>query len=352
MSKVFGATAPELRERIGVLAQVIRVDSFVETQGTARGARRLRLVNGGGIEIEVHPDRALDIGQVTIDGIPISWMSPTGIAAPEFYEPQGQGWLRTFGGGLLATCGLDTFGPPGEDAGETLGQHGRIGTRPAELIRTEATAEGVVVEGLVRQANVFGENLLLRRRISSAAGSDTVVIEDTVTNEGFVESPHMILYHANLGWPLLDADSTIEIPSTSAIPRDADAEPGLATRGEVGPPVAGFREQVYLHEFDDAAADGRSDVQVRVTNPRLGVQFELAFSTVQLPYLYQWKMVGQGHYVLGIEPSNCRNVFGRKAAREAGELPVLAAGESVSYRLEFRLRRVETSAARFEGETE
>lgn len=335
MPEVFGESGAELRKRIGSLAQVVRVDSFIEAEGPARGARRLRLVNGGGIEVELHPDRALDIGQVTIDGIPVSWMSPTGITAPEFFEPEGNRWLRTFGGGLLATCGLDTFGPPSEDAGQSLGQHGRIGAQPARITRAEATTEGVVVEGVIRQASVFGENLVLHRRISSAAGSDTILVEDTVTNEGFEECPHMVLYHANLGWPLLDDGTTIDIPSRSAKARDTDAEAGAATRAEVGPPVAGFREQVYLHDFDESA-----DVRLRVTNPRIGVEFSMTFSRDTLPFLYQWKMVGQGHYVLGVEPANSANVFGRAKAREAGELPFLGAGASVHYRLEFRLRRV------------
>ena len=340
MSKVFGASGADLRERVGTLAQVIRVDSFVEAEGRARGARRLRLVNGGGIEIEVHPDRALDIGQVTIDGIPVSWMSPTGIAAPQFFEPTGQGWLRTFGGGLMATCGLDTFGPPSEDQGQMLGQHGRIGAQPARVIRAEANANGVVVEGVIRQASVFGENLVLHRRISSAAGSDTFVVEDTVTNEGFSDTPHMILYHANLGWPLLDYDTVIDVPSVSANPRDVDAESGIAKRNKVGAPIAGFGEQVFRHDFEPD-----TEVQVRVTNPRIGIEFSLSFSTAQLPHLFQWKMVGQGHYVLGIEPANTPAIHGRAAAREVGELPEIGAGESVNYTLEFRLRRIEPTIA-------
>jgi hypothetical protein len=346
MAEVFGKSGSDLRERIGSLGQVVRVDSLVEAEGPARGARRLRLVNGGGLELEVHPDRAMDLGQLTVDGIPVAWMSPTGIVAPEFREPEGLGWLRTFGGGLHATCGLDTFGPPSEDGGAELGMHGRIGAQPAVVTRMEATSAGVVVEGTIRQAGVFGENLVLRRKISSAAGSDTVVVDDTVTNESFEDSPHMVLYHVNLGWPLLDDDTVIDIPSTALTPRDVDAELGIADWREAGSPIPGYREQVFRHDVE-----GTEDVRLRVTNARLGVEFSLGISGAQLPCVYQWKMMGQGNYVLGVEPANCRNVFGRAAAREAGELPILSAGDSVSYRLEFRLRRVESADANLgEGE--
>lgn len=346
MAEIHGVSGDDLRQRIGSLGQVVRVDSLIEAEGSARGARRLRLVNGGGLELEVHPDRAMDLGQLTIDGIPIAWMSPNGIVAPDFREPEGLGWLRTFGGGLLATCGLDTFGPPSTDEGVELGMHGRIGAQPAVITLIEATPEGVVIEGTIRQAGVFGENLVLRRRIASTAGSDSVVIDDTVTNESFEDSPHMVLYHVNLGWPLLDEDTAIDIPSTSVTSRDSDAEPGLAAWRTAGAPTPGYREQVFRHDVE-----GTEDIRLRVTNARLGVEFSLGFSGVQLPYVYQWKMMGQGNYVLGVEPANCRNVFGRAVAREAGELPILLAGESVSYRLEFRLRRIESGDARTgEGE--
>lgn len=337
-------TVDDLRERIGTLSQVLRVDEFVESQGPMRGARRIRMVNGGGIEVEIHPDRALDLGQTTVDGIPLAWMSPNGITAPQFYEPQGNGWLRTFGGGLMATCGLDTFGPPGEDQGVELGQHGRIGTQPATVTRAEATVDGVVVEGRVRQTGVFAENLLLERRISSSVGSDTVTVDDIVTNEGFEETPHMVLYHVNFGWPLLDEATTIDIPSSSATPRDAAAEVGIERRHEVGPPAPGFQEQVYRHDFDTD-----KQVWLRVANAKLNLEVALGFSAAALPCAYQWKMTGQGHYVLGIEPANCRNIFGRRAARAAGELPMLAAGQRVCYQLIFHLRRIKTDGHPWHG---
>jgi hypothetical protein len=316
------------------MSQVARVDQLVEADGPARGARRLRMVNGGGIELELHPDRCLDLGALTVGGLPVGWIAPAGITGPGAFEADGDEWLRTFGGGLLTTCGLDTFGPPSVDDGTTLGLHGRVGAQQAELTRCETTATEVVVEGVVRQSKLFGENLVLRRRISSALGSDRVVLRDVVTNEGFSETPHMILYHCNLGWPLLDEDAVLRLPAASTVARDADAEHGLATWGELSSPQPGWREQVYRHGFE-----GADRVVVGVDNPRLGLSVDIEFSTAQLPWLYQWKMLGEGAYVLGLEPSNCGVVGGRAAARDAGQLPVLAAGESVTYELALVLRR-------------
>jgi hypothetical protein len=287
------------------------------------------MVNGGGLEIDIYPDQCLDIGQVTVNGTPVAWMAPQGASAPAFREPSGNGWLRTFGGGLLATCGLDTFGPPSHD-GEDLGLHGRIGTEPAQLTTVKSDSERVVVEGVVRQSRMFGENLTLRRRISSELGSQCFVVEDVVTNEGFSESPHMILYHANLGWPLIDEGAVLDVTSTSVDARDDVAQRGIGAWAEIGPPTPGWQEQVFRHSF---ANGGQASAAIRGRD----TAFSLSFNADQLPWLYQWKMLGEGAYVLGVEPSNCSTLFGRASARDSGVLPLLQAGESVSYRLEFSL---------------
>ncbi len=323
----------EALDRVGSLDQIARVDSFVDTEGMSRGARRLRVITGGGLEYDVHPDRALDLGAATLDGVPLAWLSSTGVTDPGFAEPQGRGWLRTFGGGLLATCGLDSFGPSVDDEDGVAPMHGRIGQLPARLTRSDATQDELTVAGTVRQTRVFGENLVLRREISSAVGSTTITIRDTVTNEGAQPSPHMVLYHVNIGWPLLDEGVTVEIPATEVTPRDPDAEAGFDTRYEIAPPVAGFLEQVFVHE-------GGSEGYARVTNQKRGIQFTLRYSTGTLPAIFQWKMTDVGHYVLGLEPANTPEIMGRAAARESGRLPVLKPRESVRYQVSLEFTRI------------
>ena len=52
-----------------------------------------------------------------------------------------------------------------------------------------------------------------------------------------------------------------------------------------------------------------------------------------MPRLVEWKMLGEGLYVLGVEPGTSF-VDGRVAERKAGRVPVLAPGESRRYHLE------------------
>jgi len=327
---VRGVQRDELARRVGTLAQVARIDRFVEEEGPARGARRIRLVTGGGLEVEIHPDRAFDLGQVTYRGVPVAWMSPTGMASPHLAEIGGRGWLRTFGGGLLATCGLDSFGPATTDDGVDYPMHGRVGAVPGTLTRAEIVGHELIVAGRVRQTTVFGENLLLERTWSADLGGSTLRLRDTVINEGLVDAGHMVLYHVNLGWPLLDERAQLDIPSREVTPRDADARSGAGRWDQIEQPQQGYREQVFGHDVRDSGI-----VHVSVDNPVVDTRLELRFDTETLPALHQWKMSGEGHYALGLEPVNVNTFSGRAGARAAGILPILKRGSSIDYSIDF-----------------
>jgi hypothetical protein len=330
----------EILRRVGHVEQVAGIKLVEAADGKERGTRILQVWTGTGFFFHVLADRALDISVCRYQGVPIGWLSSVGEAHPAYYEPDRFGWLRSFQGGLLVTCGLDQFGSPSSDAGDELGLHGRISNLPARSVgyRTywaETEHEGsryeLEITGEVRQTRVFGENLVLRRSISTQLGSNKIQIQDVVTNEGFMPHPHMILYHFNMGFPLVSEDSFIELETEETVPRDKDAEPGLAKCRNFQPPTPEYREQVFRHR---PVADAIGRIRAELKNPRLGLGLRLSYDSTNLPYLFQWKMMGEGTYVLGIEPANCGVIEGRAAARERSDLPQLAAGESRRYDLE------------------
>lgn len=326
---IWGRDLAEVRRRVGAIDQVARAEQLVRTEGSARGTRVIRVDTGGGLSFDVLPDRSLDLGTVTFRGMPMSWLSPTGFAAPGLTNQQGTDWLRVFGGGMLTTCGLDAFGPPSADGGIEYPMHGRISSTPGTVTRVETGEAEIVITGEVRQARVFGENLVLRRRITAPVGENTIRIEDTVANEAHERSGHMILYHCNLGWPLLDESATLEVPSRGLVPRDTAAERGVAGWHVLHGPTPGYDEQVFRHDFRELGT-----AVVAVDNPIVDARLELRFDTATLPGLHQWKMLGEGHYVLGLEPTNVDWSRGRAAAEDEGVLPFLEPGESVRYAVE------------------
>lgn len=319
---------------VGDLRQVSRIDRLVHGDGPARGSRLLRVVNGGGLELEVLPDRCLDLGQVTYRGRPLAWAAPAPTAGPAHVEPGGSGWLRTFSGGLLTTCGLDQFGAPSEDHGEHYGLHGRASSLAAVHLGTRAPASAsddphLEVTAELRQARLFGENLRLVRRIRTRFGSASFSIEDRITNLGVDPQPQLLLYHLNLGWPLLGPGATVEVPATHTEARDADARPGLADWWQVPGPHDRYPEQVLRHDLPSDA----SQVTVSVVNRITGLRLRLHVDPRRLPHLFQWRLFRRGTYVLGLEPANSPAIGGRGEARALGALPHLEPGETRRYTL-------------------
>ncbi|MCX6220911.1 MAG: DUF4432 family protein [Bacteroidia bacterium] len=79
--------------------------------------------------------------------------------------------------------------------------------------------------------------------------------------------------------------------------------------------------------------DQNGETTVTLKNGKIGIAVSIKFNIKQLPYITQWKMMGNGEYVLGIEPCNalCKS---RKTLREENTLPILLPGESITNILE------------------
>jgi galactose mutarotase-like enzyme len=137
----------------------------------------------------------------------------------------------------------------------------------------------------------------------------------------------MLLFHFTIGYPLLDADTYLVFPDGKVTPRDADAEKGVGEWNRSQPPTAGYREQVFYH---DLQADPDGMIAVAVHNDNLNKGLVIHFSKKQFPYFTQWKQMGEGEYVMGLEPCNCY-VDGRLAPRNQGVIDYLEPGESRSF---------------------
>jgi hypothetical protein len=343
-----GRSRQELAERTGALGQVAGVELLELADGPERGVRLLEFRTGAGLSFRVALERGFDLLAADYRGIPIGWRSPVGprhpaLASPE--ERRGWGFLRSFNG-LLATCGLDHALAPATSSAEQYlypgfsetdyPLHGRISQIPARLIGYGVRWEGeectLYAEGEVAQMAVFGENLVLTRRIEAQLGGTTISVTDQVENRGFRPTPHMLLYHYNFGFPVLDEGAELFLPSRAivhTVHRDLHAQ-GVGWRIQ-GPPAPDFSEQVYEHDVV-AGPDGMAPAAL--VNPALGAGgfgVRLDFDRTALPCLTQWQCLQSGLYVLGIEPTT-NHVPGRKFAQERGELITLRHGEMREYR--------------------
>lgn len=320
----------ELRRRIGDVSQLVSTRAARLSDGSEDGVRIIDARASGGLSAVILADRGLDLGAVWAAGQQVSWQSTTGAVHPAFFDERT--WLRSFHGGLLTTCGLQNVGLPSEDQGTSHGLHGRISNIPARnVVHGVIEQDGRLVaqiSGEMRETDVFGSDLLLRRRITLPMGENVLHIEDEVVNQGFVPAALLILYHVNVGYPVVADGARLLGPAADIVGRDAAAQAAIADYAAFPPPQDGFREHVFEHRLRDRGAAGAS---ISVANPDYpssgGIAVTVTWDPRQLPRLWQWRMLGPGMYLTGLEPANC-GLAGRAAEREAGTLQELQPGGS------------------------
>jgi hypothetical protein len=298
------------------------------------GMRIIEAYNSSGLTFSVLPDRGLDIWTAHYNGLPLTWISPGSPHPPDF----GQSWLRQFNGGLLTTCGLTHVGPPEVDdvTGERRDLHGnysRLRTHNITVTALHADDSSAVpaleLSGTVHEAELFGAQLQVQRRMTLRLGVPTVTIRDRITNIGDRPADLMMLYHVNVGFPLVRNGARLSTPhmAKGVLPRDKAAAAGLRAWNMYADPTPDYPEQVFFHQLQQVS--GRTSIVL--ANDSLSIK--LAWLTADLPYFTQWKNTRQGSYVCGIEPGNCIPE-GRNRARSAGRLRTLDPSQQVEHRLD------------------
>jgi hypothetical protein len=344
MPQLFGTryTRQELLRRVGRLEQVAGVRLVTLGDGLGRDVRLVEFRTGTGFGFDVVVDRSFDIGRCELGGRPLNWQSNAGVVGPWYYEPEGLGWFRSWGGGMVVTVGLDHLGFGGEDSGEpfhqphinatvSFGLHGRAGGLPARLVGYGERWDGdeciLWAEGEVLQSAVFGEHLLLRRRVEARVGESRFTIHDQVENVGHTDVPHMLLYHCNVGFPIIEAGAELLVPASETTTGYGVPIEGYRTLSD---PIPDFTEACFEHEL---VAESGGTVPVGVVNRRLGFGAYQVFNIDQLAHHTVWRMMGEDTYCLAMEPATNRDA-GRWDARERGELIVLERGATRAYDLE------------------
>lgn len=338
MATIFGKTytKAELLNWMGNLGTVAGIRQIAYQDGFAQGLRAYEITNGN-LRFTVHMDKTMDVGEVYYKGIPIHFQSRPGLMSHRHFA-DGENAGRSIMGGMMFTCGLQNVGP-GENGQPP---HGFIRNTPAQLHGARTYWQGddcfMEVTGTMREGALFGTNLVLRRTITTKLGDTTISIRDEIENESATpDVPMMLLYHCNVGFPVLDDQATLKIDAISTTPRDEAAAKGATAQSplEFGVPVVGDQEQVFYHDLK--SVDNRATATV--LSPSQGLQVAFAFDTKELPNFTQWKCRDAGNYVMGIEPGNCRPE-GLTREIERGTCRLLAPHETVKTALDITIQPI------------
>ena len=344
--KLFGREGDRetFRKLTGHPQQLVGCELFESLDGEMRSQRVMRIRNGE-IELEILLDRGFDIGRLLFRGVPMQWVSPAGFRhphslTPHAAEPEGWGWLRSWPGGFLTTAGYDHVGAPALKpnrhlhpgiTGEWRYPHGFASFSPSstEQISVDWEAGIIFVQGQVRQAAPYAEALVLTRRIEMNIGEPSFRIHDSVRNEGFIEEPIQLLYHFNLGWPLLAPGSRV----TSSCPELlASSEAAAGVQYQVMPePTPLDVERVW----DWHALPGPQWAQLENENFAGGgsMKLRVSWDGSQLPHFVQWRNATEGMYVQGLEPSTTGIKGHSQDNSHAGPAPMIAPGQSRDFSL-------------------
>jgi len=355
--KLFGQeySRPNLLRRVGHLSQVGGVEVLAFAEGFARGVRFVDFRTGTGFRFAPIVDRGFDVGLCEYKGIPIAWTSPNRLPGPWYYEGTGdpEAWLRVGLGGLFNTGGLVTIGNPQtvptdqyrftQRPSDEYGIHDRLAVTPASRMSYGEDWQDdrcVLWAGAeIREQIAYGENLTLTRRYTSELGASSFQLHDVVTNEGFFPSPHQMLYHFNVGFPVVSPSAELIASldgEVTPMSFSEDAPASVDRYRQFSDPEPDYGHEAYVVPMA-AAEDAK--VSVAIVNRQLdartgGLGVYLRYDRRQLPTYIAWRMMAEGLYVVGMEPAS--TPFGsRDALLEAGFPVMLAPGETRTYDLEF-----------------
>lgn len=334
----------DILNKVGNISQIGGIETSVLDNGPANGSRIAWINTGSPLRYKVAIDRACDIIDAFYNEHSLAWLSHGGLTAPKPDANKGIEWLHAFPGGLLITCGLTHVGPPEDDDLEPRGLHGRISNIPAtiESVIQPNPSEGnmeMSITAVIKQSRVLGPSLELRRKISSTLGQPVIKIHDEVKNCGNEPAPHMILYHCNFGWPLVDEDVDIIYKgkcTSRGFDRDNKFFNDKHNFKKCQKPLdlhKGFGESCG---FIDVEADKDDICRVGIANKKLNMALQMKFKNQQLGCLTNWQHWGLGEYVCALEPGT-NFPIGQNVAKENDKLIFIEPGEKKKYDLEISI---------------
>lgn len=299
-----------LMKYCGSLQQMVYARPITYKEGRAEQLNAIE-AKCGDIFFHLAADKALDITDFSYKGMNMTFLAKPGLEGRNQYDTNGEEALRSIMGGLFFTCGLENICAPCSIDGKDYPMHGRMRTTPAEHVSTDVITEGdsykLIISGEMREAELFGENMVLRRKIESILGENSITVTDEIENQAFRPEPLMLMYHCNMGYPFLNENCQLYVPTKKVTGREEFSAAHEDHWNQMETPVDNENEYVFIH---DMQSDKEQNTIVLVANHQLNIGLAIEFNQKNLPYFMEWKSIASGDYVLGLEPSNS-SVYGK-----------------------------------------
>ena len=303
---------------VGHENQLLTARRVAYRDGMSDGVRAIELRNIRGLYATCVEDLGLNLYDFSYKGINFAFQSKNGLVSNRFFNGGCGEFPYYWPAGMLYTCGLANNGVPVTEQGIYYTEHGRIGMMPAENVSMERIPEGVTIRGSVKDSLICGYDLRLHRELFFPADGKEIAILDIVENREGIPAEYMLLYHCNVGYPLLDAGARVITgfgETRNRTPGDVPLPP-CYTAGE----PRNDKDELVWERRVAQTADGWG--AAAVINDRLELGFYVRFQLDSLPILVHWNNLCAQDYCVGLEPANCFSL-GRTEERVHGTLPVL-----------------------------
>ncbi len=293
-------------------------------------------IDTGRLRSIVLPTRGMSLWKAWSKQIELGWQSP--VAGPvhptlvPVYDPNGLGWLEGFDE-LVVRCGLESNGAPDFGADGTLRfpLHGRIGNLPAHSLSIEVDREAGTLDviGNVTETRFHIQSLNINVRYRFHVNRPTIDCTDVVTNQRSQRASMQMLYHINLGRPLLENGAKVVAALDEIAPRNPWSAKNIDRWDTYDGPTSGYSEQVY---FAKPHTDARGWTTTVLHNANRTQAVAVRFDTRTLPYLNLWKntVAVEDGYVTGLEPAT-GFPNPRSFEEQQGRVVELSGGQSRSF---------------------
>ncbi len=335
------------KNKVANVHQIGGIETAILDNGTARGMRVAYINTGAGLRLKVLIDRCMDISEAFYNEHSLTWISQNGASTISPIDSKNPNlWLTHFGGGLVTTCGLQQVGNTESDATETRPLNGTIHAQPAEIIsiiqpNLQNQQINMQLVGIIKECTPFGTQLILKRTITATLGLAKFSILDEVVNTGNIPAPHMLMYHCNFGWPLVDTGTELFWEGTleSRGRTFDDAVFNKADYKIVKAPIANTNGEAEACAFINSHPNQAGICTCGLINRLIGLKLTMQYHKTALPWLTNWQHFENNEYVVGLEPGT-NPPIGQTKAKSNNTLRTLAPGQSEKYSLHFTVEKL------------
>ncbi len=297
-------------DKISNLAQIASLRRYTLTEGCGKGLDVIDMDNGK-IRVLLNVSKALDLMQLYHKGVNLSFVCKNGFNGRE------TSFANRFEGGMLYTCGLDSIGE--RHGFETHGSHHNY---IANVVRAECNSEEIIVEAEISETKLFDRNIYFKRVVKLGVNSDRLQVCDIIENRGYKLENYCLLYHVNLGYPMLDEGGYVISDVDGVRARNDWANKNIGSWSKITPPKPCQEETCYYLQVKTPS--------ISLVNEKLNRKFTLKWSKDTLPKFIEWKSMASGDYALGLEPTTT-------LLDDEFEYLTINAGEKKVFNLEFEI---------------